>query len=138
MKVTSTGVTGRCLCGAVEFQSSASPDEADACHCSQCRRWSGHHWVSVNVPLASFKVTKGEDRIGWCRSSAAVRRGFCRDCGSALFWQPDRHPDHSHIIAISAGSLNPPTGVRLKKHIFVADKGDYYDIADGLPQKAAY
>lgn len=136
--MSSTGVTGQCLCGAVAFHSSAAPEEADACHCSQCRRWSGHYWASVNVPLTSFRVTKGEDRIGWHRSSAEVRRGFCRDCGSALFWQPDRHPDHSHIIAISAGSLAPPTGVRLKKHIFVAGKGDYYDIADGLPQKAAY
>jgi hypothetical protein len=132
------GSTGHCLCGAVAFQSSASPEEADACHCSQCRRWSGHYWASINVPLASFKVTKGEDRIGWHRSSAEVRRGFCRDCGSALFWQPDQHPEHSHIISISAGSLDAPTGVRLQKHIFVADKGDYYEIADGLPQKAAY
>ncbi|HBK91252.1 MAG TPA: aldehyde-activating protein [Parvularcula sp.] len=133
-----TGITGHCLCGAVAFQSSASPDEADACHCSQCRRWSGHYWASVNVPLASFKVTKGEDRIGWFRSSDEVRRGFCRDCGSALIWQPDLHPGHSRIISISAGSLDAPTGVRLKKHIFAGDKGDYYEIADGLPQKVAY
>lgn len=136
--VTGPSVTGRCLCGAVAFQSTAAPEEADACHCAHCRRWSGHYWASVNVPLASFSVTKGENRIGWYRSSAEVRRGFCRDCGSPLFWQPDRHPGHSHIIAISAGSIDAPTGVRLKKHIFVADKGDYYEIEDGLPQKAAY
>jgi hypothetical protein len=32
------------------------------------------------------------------------------------------------------GAFEGPTGTQLEKHIFVADKGDYYDIADGLPQ----
>jgi hypothetical protein len=32
------------------------------------------------------------------------------------------------------GAFDGPTGTKLTKHIFVADKGDYYDIADGLPQ----
>jgi len=32
----------------------------------------------------------------------------------------------------------PPTGVRLAKHTFVGDKGDYYDIDDGLPQSQSY
>jgi hypothetical protein len=34
------------------------------------------------------------------------------------------------------GAFDAPTGTRLEKHIFVADKGDYYDIGDGLPQNA--
>jgi hypothetical protein len=103
-----------------------------------CRRWSGHYWASVNVPVAAFRVVSGANNIGWHRSSDEVRRGFCKSCGSALFWHPDRHAEYSHIIAISAGSLDAPTGVALTKHIFVGSKGDYYDIADGLPQKAAH
>jgi hypothetical protein len=67
-----------------------------------------------------------------------VRRGFCKECGSALFWHPDRHAGRAHRIAVSAGSLRKPTRLRLSEHIFVGDKGDYYDIADGLPQKDAY
>ncbi len=38
-------------------------------------------------------------------------------------------------MSFALGALDEPTGLKLKKHIFVADKGDYYDIADGLPQK---
>jgi hypothetical protein len=34
------------------------------------------------------------------------------------------------------GAFDAPTGTRLAMHIFVAEKGDYYDIADGLPQNA--
>ena len=37
-------------------------------------------------------------------------------------------------ISISMGALEEPTKTHLEKHIFVPDKGDYYDIADGLPR----
>jgi hypothetical protein len=67
-----------------------------------------------------------------------VRRGFCRNCGSALFWHAHRHKDHAHRIALAVGALDAPSGVRITEHIFVADKGDYYELADGLPQKPAY
>jgi len=60
-----------------------------------------------------------------------VRRGFCSICGSVLFWDPIGRDK----IAIAMGAFDAPTGTRLAMHIFTADKGDYYDIADGLPQK---
>ncbi len=41
-------------------------------------------------------------------------------------------------MAVSAGSLDAPTGVTLAKHIFVAEKGDYYPLGDGLPQKPGH
>lgn len=130
--------SGKCLCGAVAFTADGDRDTVEACHCGQCRRWSGAYWTSVNVPFAALKFTKGQDRLGWFRSSELVRRGFCKDCGSALFWQADRHKDHAHRIAIGAGALDAPTGLHMHEHIFVADKGDYYEITDGLPQKAKY
>ncbi len=136
--MSSLSFSGRCLCGAVAFEARGESAHADACHCGMCRRWSGHYWASVNVPIAGFRFVQGEESVGWYRSSEEVRRGFCRFCGSALFWHPEGHKEWSHIIAVSAGSLDSPTGVALSKHIFVASKGDYYEIADGLPQKAAH
>lgn len=131
-------ISGKCLCGAIAFEATADRDRVDACHCAQCRRWSGHYWASINVRRETVKFLRGEDHVGWHRSSDYVRRGFCRDCGSALFWQPDRHPEHSHIFSISAGSIDSPTGLRLTEHIFVNEKGDYYDLSDGLPQKSGH
>ncbi len=136
--MTSISFYGRCLCGAVAYEAKGEAAHADACHCAMCRRWSGHYWASVNVPVAAFRIVRGEENVGWFQSSADVRRGFCRTCGSALFWHPNGNPEWSHMIAISAGSLDTPTGVALTKHIFVASKGDYYEIADGLLQKAAH
>jgi hypothetical protein len=36
--------------------------------------------------------------------------------------------------SVALGSLNGKTDLRLERHIFVAHKGDYYEIGDGLPQ----
>ena len=120
---------GSCLCGAVSFEVDGELAGPDACHCSMCRKQSGHFWASTDVP--SERVTiRGEDKLTWYQSSEKVRRGFCSVCGSYLFWDPVRQPR----IAIAMGAFDKPTGTRLHTHIYVADQGDYYDIADGLPQ----
>jgi extradiol dioxygenase family protein len=62
-----------------------------------------------------------------------VRRGFCANCGSSLFWDPLDQQKHNWT-AIALGAFDTPTNTKLKQHIFVGEKGDYYDIADGLPQ----
>jgi len=124
---------GSCLCGAISFEVEGELHAPDACHCSQCRKQSGHYWASTNVPRAALKLA-GAEKLTWFQSSAKVRRGFCSICGSFLFWDP---PDKD-FIAIGMGAFDRPTGTKLAKHIFVADKSDYYDIADGLPQSIRY
>jgi hypothetical protein len=122
---------GSCLCGAVSFEVAGNLSGPDACHCNQCRRQSGHFWASTDVPRAALTV-QGANSITWFRSSEKVRRGFCSTCGSVLFWDPVE----KDWLGVAMGAFDPPTGTRLAMHIFVAEKGDYYDIVDGLPQNA--
>lgn len=122
---------GSCLCGAVSFEVSCELTPPDACHCSQCRKISGHYWASTDVPRGAVSI-EGEQQVRWYQSSEKVRRGFCQSCGSPLFWDVEGRAN----LAISMGAFENPTGTRLAKHIFVPDKGDYYEIADGLPQHA--
>lgn len=121
--------TGACLCGAVRIEVSGDLPPPDACHCTQCRRQSGHYWASTDLPRAAVTI-HGGDSVTWFQTSERVRRGFCSICGSVLFWEPIGRDK----IAIAMGAFDTPTGTRLEKHIFTADKGDYHDIADGLPQ----
>jgi hypothetical protein len=101
----------------------------DGCHCSQCRKHSGHFFVSTDVPRAALTV-HGEEHVTWFQSSEKVRRGFCSRCGSSLFWDPT----HKDWLGIAMGAFDTPTNTTMAIHIHVADKGDYYEIADGLPQ----
>lgn len=120
---------GACLCGAVRFEVDGPLPPPDACHCTLCRKQSGHYFVSTDVPRAAVTI-HGEERLTWYRSSEKVRRGFCSTCGAALFWDPI----YKDFIGIAMGAFEAPTGTRLRIHIHVADKGDYYELADGLPQ----
>lgn len=121
--------TGSCLCGAVRFEVQGELEPADACHCTQCRKTSGHYWVSTNVERSSL-VIHGEEHVRWFFSSEKVRRGFCDTCGASLFWDPT----HKNKVSIAMGAFEQPTDTKMRIHIFVADKGDYYEITDGLPQ----
>ena len=123
---------GSCLCGAVSFEVSGELPAPDACHCSNCRKHSGHYFAASDVPRSALSL-HGEENVRWYASSAKVRRGFCATCGSTLFFDPLDREKHDWI-AIAMGAFDTPTHTRLKMHIFVADKGDYYEIADGLPQ----
>jgi hypothetical protein len=120
---------GSCLCGAVKFEVEGELKPPDACHCRQCRKHSGHYFASTDVPRSAVTI-HGEDNVRWFRSSPKVRRGFCASCGSNLFWDPLERD----WIGLAMGAFDTPTRTKLAIHIFVADKGDYYDIADGLPQ----
>lgn len=121
--------TGSCLCGAVRFEVAVALPPPDACHCTQCRKHTGHYFVSTDVPRSALTL-HGAENVTWFRSSEKVRRGFCSTCGSSLFWDMMER----EWIAVAMGAFDSPTGTRTRIHIFVADKGDYYDITDGVPQ----
>jgi len=120
---------GSCLCGAVRFTVTGSLAAPDACHCTQCRKQSGHVFASADVPRSALKID-GEVALRWFQSSEKVRRGFCGTCGSTLFWDPV----FRDWIGVAVGAFDTPTGISLGHHILVAQQGDYYAIADGLPQ----
>lgn len=121
--------TGSCLCGAVRLKTTGTLRGVVYCHCSQCRKQSGHFYAATNVPDANLAV-EGEENVTWYAASGFARRGFCGICGSALFW---KHKDLDYT-SVMAGLFDSPSGLRGESHIFVADKGDYYFIDDGLPQ----
>lgn len=121
-------IAGGCLCGAVRFSGRLSDPGVVACHCGQCRRWSGHVWASFHLDAP---VIEGE-ALRWYRSSPGAERGFCATCGTSLFWRPMGR----ETLSVSPGAIDDPAGLKLCEHIHVADKGDYYQIADDVPQQA--
>jgi hypothetical protein len=121
--------TGSCLCGAVRFEVTGDLPGPDACHCIQCRKFSGHYFVSTDLPRTAVTI-HGAENVSWYRSSEKVRRGFCKICGASLFWDPIGRD----WTGVAMGAFDKPTGAHIHVHIFTTDKGDYYDIADGVPQ----
>lgn len=123
--------TGQCHCGAVTFEVTGPVREVIYCHCGQCRKQSGHIVAATACRDDQLSVS-GEENLTWYAASEKARRGFCKTCGSHLFWKANG----SDATSIMAGSFQKPSGLHSGHHIHVADKGDYYEIADGLPQFA--
>lgn len=122
-------ITGSCLCGANAFELDADPGPVTACHCTQCRRYSGFHAASIDYDRSAMR---------WLRQGHLTRfehpgggtRVFCGCCGTKLWFEyRDGAP------SLEAGMMDAPSGARMAQHIFTADKGDFYDIGDELPQE---
>jgi hypothetical protein len=101
------------------------------CHCGQCRRTHGHFAAYTAAARAALELVE-DGGLRWYHSSPGVRRGFCGTCGASVFWERVDGPE----VSIAAGTLDGPTGLATIGHIFVADAGDYYAIADDLPRFA--
>ena len=117
--------SGRCLCGAISYQISGPMEDVIACHCKQCRQTSGHHVAATRCAREHLAIS---GTPVWFESSPGHRRGFCGVCGSNLFWENFERP----TVSIMAGTLDDPTKLRIKEHIFVEDKADYYDVPEAL------
>ncbi|WP_299147105.1 GFA family protein [uncultured Tateyamaria sp.] len=118
---------GSCNCRAVTFEV-VDTIRTSACHCGQCRKQSGHHWASGLAHDGDLTIN---GPVTWYASSPTAKRGFCPTCGSFLFWKMEGEGK----ISFSLGTIDGATGLRIDRHIFTADKGDYYDIADDVPQR---
>ena len=119
---------GGCLCGAVRYRVQGPLRDVILCHCGQCRRSHGHLGAYSSAPRSAVEL-EGADALRWHATSTRGRRGFCGICGSSLFYEPTAEDR----LAIVAGSLDQPSGLRLMGHEYVADKADYVRIDDDLP-----
>ncbi len=124
---------GSCLCKAVTFQIEGNLPPASACHCTICRKHTGHYEAGVDVDRSRLKIS-GASNVTWYQSSEKARRGFCTTCGSVLFFDPT----NADWIGVSMGAFDGPTNTKLERHIFVGDKGDYYELNDGAQQYVLY
>ena len=119
---------GRCLCGAVTFVGRGAP-MVKTCHCQMCRRWHGGPAVSVDFE-DGIAILSGADDVSWYRSSDWAERGFCRTCGSTLFYRIIDNPD---VLSGEAGQFDLPPGLQITEQFFIDEKPDYYAFKGDAP-----
>jgi hypothetical protein len=121
--------TGRCLCGAVRYDVDGPLRDIVVCHCVECLRWHGAPCPATAVAREHLMLRE-DGALRWIdspESDAHARRGFCGECGSSMFWDaPGRD-----TVSIAAGSVDPPTGMRVMRHIYTAQAPDWDRIDRG-------
>ncbi|MEL6921951.1 MAG: GFA family protein [Pseudomonadota bacterium] len=124
--------SGGCQCGAVRF-SATDPFEPAICHCRMCKKAFGS-------PLAALVDCKPEN-VEWTRgkpsyfkSSDAVRRGFCGECGTPLSYE------HRDGIELAICAFDEPDKLAPTHQVNHSARRAWFDTLDQLPpdDEAAY
>lgn len=127
-------VTGRCSCRAVTFTVDGPLRAVAICHCSECRRWHGHAGAWTNAPRETITFQEQRGLAWFPTPKGTSKRGFCKECGSSLFYDDGRPK-----LSICAGALDSPTGLQTGMHLYWGSKGDYEPaLNDGLPAHDEY
>ena len=114
---------GGCLCGDVTFSSTIGDFHSGACHCSACRKWAGGPLMTVDC---GTNITfQGEENISVFSSSAWAERGFCKKCGSNLFYRLKKSQGY-HVMAGLFEDQNMPFTIQ----VFIDEKPDFYSFAN--------
>ena len=116
--------TGSCLCGAVRFTKNNPNTKVGACHCSMCRKWGGGPYMEVNCGTdISFE---GEDSISVYNSSEWAERGFCKNCGSHLFYRLKASQEHM----VAAGLFDDQEHFVFESQVFIDKKPSFYSFSN--------
>lgn len=123
---------GGCHCGAIRYEVSGMPFDADYCHCRDCQRTTG-------APVAAWMDYKKE-QVRWTagepleyHSSEYIRRGFCPGCGSTLSYRSTQYPDY---LTLSITSLDDPDSVSPAYHIYTDSRVKWLSIEDDCERYA--
>lgn len=119
--------SGGCQCGRIRFRAASLRDNPHVCHCRMCQKATGNFFGAlVGVAYTDFQWTRGEPSE--FHSSAKARRGFCRDCGTPLYY---RHEDNQHI-SMSIGAFDEPAGIPLNFQLGMEARLSQVGQLDGL------
>ena len=123
---------GSCLCGGIRYEVHGEIGEIIQCHCQRCRKSNGTAFAT-NAPVKKrdFKIVQGESLLKKFASSALAERCFCEACGSPIMSIKKDTPEYYRL---RIGTLDTPIQHRPSMHIFTADKAEWDEICDGLPQ----
>lgn len=128
MAGTTTYATGGCQCGRVRFRVTEPLGRANLCHCRMCQRATGNAFA----PLVTARGVVFEGEPARFASSDVAERGYCRDCGTPLFYAPLG----SDAVELMIGALDNPNAVRPALHYGVESRLAWLHPADGLPEYA--
>lgn len=115
--------TASCLCQSVKMEANQAKTSVGACHCGMCRKVAGGPMLAVDC--GHDVQISGQEHIGIYSSSDWAERGFCKVCGSGLFYRLKE----SQQYYIPAG-LFENQEFKLDHQVFIDDKPDYYDFAN--------
>ncbi len=130
-----TPAHGNCLCGAIEFTAELPSRWVAHCHCTMCQKAGGSAFITwVGLEENRCVIHDPQLQLQWFNSSNEAKRGFCKTCGSALFFKSSRWPDEIHV---TLSNFQTPVDKAPQVHAFWDTHVDWVVLNDELPRKSA-
>ena len=120
----STLIKGSCLCNRVSVEVSKTPKTFSVCHCDMCRKWSGG--VGMDFDAGQRLKFSGEEFIGRYSSSEWAERGFCKSCGTHLFYRLKKTDHYYLYLGLFGDAVSP----EFDTQEFIDEKPAYYAFAN--------
>ena len=115
---------GSCLCGAVTLKTTTMSQQLVACHCGMCRKWGGGPFLEVDC--GQGVEIDGEDHVAVFDSSEWAERGFCKKCGTHLFYRLKGQQEYQIPVGLFGDSISPVFTLQ----VFIDRKPEYYTFAE--------
>ncbi|GGF64385.1 GFA family protein [Alteromonas lipolytica] len=112
----------KCLCQSVNIELTPKSLEIGACHCETCRQWSGSPYLAIESEKADFSG----DTIATYESSEWAERGFCKQCGTHLFYKL-KGADSYYVPVGLFAEIN---SMAMTHQLFIDSKPTYYNFAE--------
>ncbi len=115
---------GSCLCQRVKVSAKRMSKNFGACHCSMCKTWGGGPLLASDCGTeVSFE---GQDNISVYNSSDWAERGFCKHCGTHLFYKLKE----KSVYHMPLGLFVLPEEMQFESQIFIENKPGYYEFSN--------
>ena len=130
-----TPAYGNCLCGAIEFTAELPSKWVAHCHCTMCQKNGGSAFITwVGLEEHRCKIRDPQNQLHWYQSSDEAQRGFCKTCGSSLFFKSNRWSNEIHV---TLSNFQTPVDKAPQVHAFWDTHVDWVHLDDELPRKTA-
>lgn len=126
-----TVITGRCLCGNVQYQAEPAPDMAAICYCTDCRKSGGGYGAHQGAVMATAHITGDVSRYAHTADSGStVTKAFCPTCGSQIYSLNSNQPE---LIFIRASTLDDVERFRPNFQVYVSRAPSWDSLGDKVP-----
>lgn len=127
-------MTGRCLCGGVNWSTDGQVRNVLECHCDRCQRLTGNYMAATAARTDDLTIIG--DVLRWYspEDDPNVAYGFCSTCGSTLFFRAGIVDGTNELTSMSAGTIDAPSGLFTEAIWFAGNAADHVRPDDRITQ----
>ena len=125
-------LSGGCMCGEIQFDTTADPAFAANCHCKDCRQATGAAYATISFVSTNQIAIKGTPKLFEHTSDSGntLTKHFCGNCGSTLFTS---NSGREGMLGIMAGVVSNIEDVKPQINVFVSSKIPSTPLDNNIP-----